>query len=110
MTPDFRPYRRPDDLTSIQAAISRDWQAFRPLVSYTVADLEWWQVNDPDIPLETHLVQLLADGEVVGWQWLDPPNTFDWHLSPGVPRAPFLEPMLARTEASAARAAAIGAA
>jgi len=30
--------------------------------------------HDPDIPLETHLSRLLADGETVGWHWADPPT------------------------------------
>jgi len=100
----LRPYRGAADLSEMQRIVTDSWLRAGPLVSCTVADLEWWQVNDPDQPLEDNAAIWELDGRSVGWEWLDPPFAGDWHLAPGVPAAPFLDPLLDRIEA-AARAA-----
>ena len=81
--------------------LSESWRLGGPLVNCTVGDIEWWTVNDPDVELAGSARLWLADGEPVGWEWPDPPTAVDWHLRPGLPRAPFLDPMLDRIEALA---------
>src|SRR5512132_4715243 len=78
--------------------LSESWRRGGPLVNCTVGDIEWWTVNDPDVELVGNARIWLADGEPVGWEWPDPPTAADGHLRPGLPRAPFLEPMLDRIE------------
>jgi ribosomal protein S18 acetylase RimI-like enzyme len=100
----IRPYAGDADFELMRRIVTASWQRAAPVVSCTVGDLEWWRVNDPDQPLEGHASIWELDGQPVGWEWLDPPFTGDWHLAPGVAAAPFLEPFLDRIEA-AARAA-----
>jgi mycothiol synthase len=96
-----RPFEGPDDFVTMGRILSESWRLARPLVSHTVADLEWWTVNDPDMALIGQARIWLWDDEPVGWEWLDPPATGDWHLRPGLDPAPYLEPMLDRIEATA---------
>ena len=85
----------------MQRVVSESWQRARSRSSCTVGDIEWWTVNDPDQPAEGQVRLWFLDGEAVGWDWPDPPLACDWHLRPGLERAPFLEPMLDRLEAGA---------
>jgi mycothiol synthase len=104
------PYRGPDDFATMARVITESWRASGPLAGVTVGDIEWWTVNDPDQALEGNAEVWLLDGEPVGWAWPDPPSSGEWHLRPGVPRAPFLAPLLDRLEAAVTAAAAAGAA
>jgi mycothiol synthase len=85
----------------MEQVVSESWRRGRPIVSHTVGDLEWWTVNDPDLALVGMARLWLLDGEVVGWEWLEPPASGEWHLQPGIDPAPFLGPMLDRLEAMA---------
>src|SRR4051812_6931335 len=84
--------------------VTESWRLGRPFVSCTVADLEWWIVNDPGQGLDGLASLWLLDGRPVGWEWLDPPGAADWHAQPGVALEHFLDPMLDRLEAMARRA------
>jgi mycothiol synthase len=100
------PYARPSDFDLMTGVVTASWLTDRPLVSCTVGDLEWWTVNDPGQVLEGQAELWLEDGVPVGWAWPDPPTAADWHLRSGVPRAPFLAPLLDRLETQARNAAA----
>src|SRR3954463_15918637 len=103
-----RLYRGATDFDLMGRIVSESWRLGGPLVSATVADLEWWTVNDPDQALEGRAEIWLVDDRPVGWSWPDPPSAVDWHLQPGVARAPFLDPLLDRVEAEARVAKAAG--
>jgi ribosomal protein S18 acetylase RimI-like enzyme len=107
MSATSRPFERPSDFGLMQRVISESWRLAAPLVSCTVADIEWWTINDPDQTLSGNVRLWELDRRAVGWEWLDPPYAGDWHLQPGMDPAPFLDPFLDRIEA-AARAAAPG--
>ena len=81
--------------------VTRSWLQAPPIVSCTVGDLEWWRVNDPAQPLEGNAEIWELAGIAVGWGWLDPPYSGDWHLAPGLDPGPFLDPFLDRIEAAA---------
>lgn len=77
-----RPYRDAADFAAMQALISPEWLKHRPLVTYTVGDLEWWGINDPDETPEK-LVRLWFDrSELVGWAWGEPPDAAAWMATP----------------------------
>jgi ribosomal protein S18 acetylase RimI-like enzyme len=103
-----RPYAGPADFDAMLRVVSESWRIGGPHANGTVGDLEWWTVNDPDQPLEGQAELWLLDDRPVGWAWPDPPSAADWHLQPGVPRAPFLDPLLERAEAVARTAKAAG--
>ena len=103
-----RPYAGPANFDAMLRVVSESWRIGGPLANGTVGDLEWWTVNDPDQPLEGLAELWLLDDRPVGWAWPDPPSAADWHLQPGVPRAPFLDPLLERAEAVARTAKAAG--
>jgi mycothiol synthase len=103
-----RPYAGPADFDLMGRIVSESWRLGGPLTSCTVGDLEWWTVNDPDQALEGNAAIWLLDDREVGWAWADPPSACDWHLQPGVPRAPFLDPLLDGVEAEARKAKAAG--
>jgi ribosomal protein S18 acetylase RimI-like enzyme len=98
-----RPLEGPDDFALMGRIITESWRLAGPLVSCTVGDIEWWTINDPDQVVGFIRIWEL-DGRPVGWEWLDPPYAGDWHLQPGLDRAPFLDPFLDRIEANAAAA------
>ncbi|MCI0345264.1 MAG: GNAT family N-acetyltransferase [Chloroflexi bacterium] len=77
-----RAYRDSDDLVAMQALISRCWLDPRPILAYTVGDVEWWTVNNPDDD-PRDVVHLWSDGdELVGWSWLASSGGLEWLALP----------------------------
>ena len=88
-----RPYRTADDLALMQRLVQESWRQRKPRVAPHVGDLDWWmwQFDDPD---PTNEIRLWFDGdELVGWAWLTPPASLDYHLHPDRPEG-LLEEML----------------
>lgn len=101
MIPRIRPYHGPDDFDLMLRILSESWRRAGSRSNATVGDLEWWTADDAELPSEGLAWLWLADETPVGWAWLEPPNSVDWHLRPGLERAPFLDAMLDSLEATA---------
>ena len=108
MTPTIRPYRGPADFDLMLRILSESWRRAGSRSNATVGDLEWWTADDGEYPSEGLAWLWLADGMPAGWAWLEPPDSVDWHLRPGIERTPFLDPMLDSLEAAAGEARAAG--
>lgn len=87
MTPTLasRPYRTAEDLGLMQRLVQESWRQGKPRVAPHIGDLDWWmwQFEDPD---PTNEIGLWFDrDELVGWAWLTPPASLDYHLHPDRP-------------------------
>lgn len=91
--PSSRPYRTAEDLGLMQRLVQESWRRGKPRVAPHIGDLDWWmwQFEDPD---PTNEIRLWFSGdELVGWAWLTPPASLDFHLHPDRPNG-LLEQML----------------
>ncbi len=99
-------YGEPSDLVLMQDLVGHAWRTERPFVNCTAGDLEWWFVNDPAIARED-VIRLWFDdasGDLVGWAFLEPPASLDWHVRVDHRGGPVSEEMLDWLEERAARA------
>ena len=74
------PYQTAEDLALMQRLVVESWRQRRPRVAPHIGDLDWWmwQFEDPD---PTNEIRLWFDrDELVGWAWLTPPASLDYHL------------------------------
>ncbi len=80
MAAESRPFAGLADLAAMEACLAASWTRARPFVNTTPGDLEWWVASDQPGTDHGRLVRLWADGaDVLGYGWLSPPGTLDWH-------------------------------